>query len=259
MQHRYVGDVGDFAKYSLLRTLAECESELQLGVLWYLFPDESHNGDGRHVSYLNEPGFQARDPELHAQLKDLVVSGKRSIAAIEEGNILNRAKFFSEGVAVNGPPGVRLSHRREWFANGLKALGNCDLVFFDPDNGIETSSLKKSDYRAGKYVFWDEIADFWSAGASLVIYNHLNRTAPAAIQTSRLLAAFSDRLPNIGFSTPLLFRRGSCRHLWVIAQPRHSDILRARIISFLGRGWHRDTDCEFNVTRPFNEVSARAR
>ncbi len=245
MQHRYVGDVGDFAKYSLLRALTDCRNDLQLGVLWYLFPDENHNGDGRHISYLNEPTFQARDPALHAQLENLVTSGKRSVAAVEESDILRGARFFSDVVAIEGPPSVRLSHRREWFAEGLQAFTNCDLVFFDPDNGVETRSLKKSDYRAGKYVFWNEIEDVWATGASLVVYNHLNRTAPAATQTAHLLSAFSDRLPNIGFSAPLLFRRGSCRHLWVIAQPRHADVLRARITTFLGSGWHRDTDCEF--------------
>ena len=40
MQNKYVGDVGDFGKYGLLRRLA-CpeftESPLSLGVIWYLF------------------------------------------------------------------------------------------------------------------------------------------------------------------------------------------------------------------------------
>ena len=40
MQNKYVGDIGDFGKYVLLRRLA-CpeftESPLSLGVIWYLF------------------------------------------------------------------------------------------------------------------------------------------------------------------------------------------------------------------------------
>jgi hypothetical protein len=50
MQDRYVGDVGDFGKYGLLRSLA---ADLSLGVVWYLGPEESHNADGKHIGYLN--------------------------------------------------------------------------------------------------------------------------------------------------------------------------------------------------------------
>ena len=38
MQDRYVGDIGDFGKYGLLRAL--CGRDLYLGVVWYLIPDE---------------------------------------------------------------------------------------------------------------------------------------------------------------------------------------------------------------------------
>jgi len=52
MQDRYVGDIGDYLKLSILRTLSP---GYRLGVAWWLFPDEAHNGDGRHVDYLNRP------------------------------------------------------------------------------------------------------------------------------------------------------------------------------------------------------------
>ena len=45
MQDQYVGDIGDFGKYGLLRHLtgmrgdAAPEDALRLGVVWYLFPD----------------------------------------------------------------------------------------------------------------------------------------------------------------------------------------------------------------------------
>ena len=46
MQNRYAGDVGDFGKLGLLRQLTS--SQLDIGVNWYLAPDESHN------AYLHE-------------------------------------------------------------------------------------------------------------------------------------------------------------------------------------------------------------
>ena len=48
MQNRYVGDVGDFGKYALLRRIGK--AGLSLGVNWYLTPDESHNSNGKYTS-----------------------------------------------------------------------------------------------------------------------------------------------------------------------------------------------------------------
>ena len=62
MQDRYAGDVGDFVKLGLLRALSP---ERRLGVAWYRFPDEDHNGDGRHISYLEQSDrFGALDPDF---------------------------------------------------------------------------------------------------------------------------------------------------------------------------------------------------
>ncbi len=52
MQNRYVADIGDYLKLGILRALLP---GYRLGVAWWLFPDESHNQDGRHVGYLQRP------------------------------------------------------------------------------------------------------------------------------------------------------------------------------------------------------------
>ena len=43
MQNRYVGDIGDYLKLGILRALSP---GYRLGVAWWLFPDEAHNGMG---------------------------------------------------------------------------------------------------------------------------------------------------------------------------------------------------------------------
>ena len=77
MQNRYVGDVGDFGKYGLLRALCRPSGAenrpLRLGVVWYLTTDETHNNDGRHIGYLeptpkNLRDFRACDPDLYDTL-----------------------------------------------------------------------------------------------------------------------------------------------------------------------------------------------
>lgn len=242
MQDRYAGDAGDYAKYALLKALAIGEAPLTLGVLWYLFPDEGHNGDGRHTSYLQRPELATRDPDVHAALATLVANGQRSVAAVEKSRILpETTRYFSACVAAQGRPSERAEQRTAWFAQGLRKMAPAEIVFFDPDNGIETPALDKRGMKAGKYAFWSEIEATWAAGKSLVVYNHLNRTAPALAQTNRLHGQFAARLARAAIM-PLLFRRGSCRHLWVIAQPDHHRGLKAKIAAFLHRGWSADTD-----------------
>src|SRR5216683_913140 len=102
MQDRYVGDVGDFAKYALLRGLAGAPGEepIRLGVVWCLFPNESHNKDGRHVSYLRRSEFADLDSELHRALSDIVNLGQRRISAITNGGILPPGTVFCDAVVV---------------------------------------------------------------------------------------------------------------------------------------------------------------
>ena len=58
MQDQYVGDIGDFGKYGLLRHLTGIQTPrlktLRLGVVWYLFPDGGNN-DGKFTKYLCNP------------------------------------------------------------------------------------------------------------------------------------------------------------------------------------------------------------
>ena len=52
MQNRYIGDIGDFAKYGLIRAITGIQ---KIGIAWYLYPDESHNKGGRRIGYLDKP------------------------------------------------------------------------------------------------------------------------------------------------------------------------------------------------------------
>lgn len=93
MQNRYAGDIGDFAKLGLLRALS---ANLRLGFAWYLYPDEGHNEDGRHIAYLDEPmAWKGLDPELFASFGNIVRSGDRTVAAIERANLFDEATFHS--------------------------------------------------------------------------------------------------------------------------------------------------------------------
>lgn len=104
MQNRYAGDIGDFGKLGLLRRLRQ--TGLSIGVNWYLTPDETHNGDGRHVGYLKNDMFRACDEQLWSALGQIVKSGNRQVCELESAGIL-QGTFYSRmldftGARLNG-------------------------------------------------------------------------------------------------------------------------------------------------------------
>lgn len=62
--------------------------------------------------------------------------------------------------------------REAWRDGLLRAAKEADLVFLDPDNGIEVPSKPVGRKGSSKYVTWDEIEGLWNAGSSLLIYQH---------------------------------------------------------------------------------------
>jgi hypothetical protein len=143
MQNMYVGDIGDYGKYGLLRAIMPSVS--RLGIVWYLVPDENHLNDGRHTDYLSKLKYIDCDQELFSVLKDIVFSGNRSISKIEQSSIFpTQTTFYSgylsyDGLKANTPIGRqhRDFRRKIWLNNALETVSDCDAVFLDPDNGIE--------------------------------------------------------------------------------------------------------------------------
>ncbi|MCP2082229.1 UNVERIFIED_ORG: hypothetical protein J2W74_003415 [Methylorubrum zatmanii] len=243
MQDRYVGDVGDFGKYALLRKLAAgARDRLQLGVIWYRYPNETHNGDGRHVAYLDNAAYAALDPGLHMGLAQLVKSGQRAIEAVERSGILPDDTLYygrsTAGLLGDGSmPRRRTSYRSDWLVGALEATASANLVFLDPDNGIASPVASRDGPKAGKYAFLEELAAFWGRGQSLVVYHHLNRTAPHAAQVSALATRLSGMLGLSARVCPVVLRRGSCRVFWVVAQPNHAARLADGVTAFAEVGW----------------------
>ena len=119
----------------------------------------------------------------------------------------------------------------------MVATSGADLVFFDPDNGVEVKSAPKGSAKAGKYFFWDELEEFWLRGQSLLVYHHLNRTAKAPVQIAELGATLRLRLSLTRPPMPLLFRRGSARVFWLVLTDDLAAVLERRVTRMLESGW----------------------
>lgn len=171
MQDRYAGDVGDFVKLGLLRALSPGR---RLGVAWYRYPDESHNEDGRHITYLDQADkYQHLDPTLFNHLRN-VVKEARSINSLLP--VLEYAVSFDEYVDSSSVlPRDRRDWRAAWFERAMQQLSGCDLVFADPDNGIiDDDDRRKGRAKFGKQMPLAEVQRL-AKGRCAVIYHHNTR------------------------------------------------------------------------------------
>ncbi len=179
MQDAYVGDIGDFAKYGLLRAIC---GERRLGVAWYLHPSPEqtagqHVGDGRHTKYLSDSeSWRGLDPQLFETLGGLVRGAKRSIEAIEDSGLLGEAVFANELLDIRGVPFAdRGPWRERWFQGVRRKLEESDLVFADPDNGLyPDESFDPTQPVSAKRIPVTEV-DQLADGRPAVIYHHNTR------------------------------------------------------------------------------------
>jgi len=95
--------------------------------------------------------------------------GLRNVSEIQDSDILPLCSFFSE--LVPDEHDARAAYRE----GAIDSARGCDLVFFDPDNGIEVESKRHGRRDSSKYLYWQEIEDFWKARHSLLIYQHFPR------------------------------------------------------------------------------------
>lgn len=174
MQDRYAGDIGDYVKLSLLRYLGRGQ---RLGVAWYLHPDEGHNSDGKHVSYLHEPGkWRDLDPTLFDTLEQIVRNNnRRSVEALQRAEILE-ATFAKEPIKTEQLEAQKRSEwRSDWFARVLDRLSGCDLIFADPDNGlVDDKPDRRKQKKFGKQLPLCEVMEL-AESRSAIVYHHNTR------------------------------------------------------------------------------------
>jgi hypothetical protein len=244
MQNRYVGDVGDFGKYGLLRWLLVDDHgtlQLRLAVLWYLVQDETHNNDGGHTSYLSKSStaLSRCDPVLFSQLQQ-VVARERAVSAVERSDILpSGTRFHSSRLVYERADtmAVRKLKRQEWFRQAGKCAAGADLVFLDPDNGLQCNSVTRYSRTGVKYAYYSDITSLGTPTTSLLLYHHLSRQGTAAEQIVRHADALATSVPNDYRIAALRFRRGSARVFFVATAPRHQDHVAGRLGAFMRSPW----------------------
>lgn len=262
MQDRYTGDIGDFGKYGLLRYILD-RSDMTLGINWYLVPDEVHNDDGRHIAYLldekqNHKEYRSCDPDLYDILygivrpvrkdrRNIFSKGIRRVDRIEKSRVFNKdqVSFYNERLSPE-------MDRNDWFSRGLEKLKKCDVLFLDPDNGLEVKSHSKGSSKSVKYVYYDEVLKGLSHKNSLMIYQHRDRTSQKKfhkkiwVLAEKIKAAYPDcDLFSIRFN------RYSVREFVFVLQKNHSMVKNTITGNFLKSEWGKGKNPHFTFSEQF--------
>jgi hypothetical protein len=253
MKDQYVGDIGDFMKYGLLRAVCHPQEPdgyptLKLGVIWYLFPDLEMNNDGQflhHLEHSRKRDYHSCDPDLHQLLTQIISDEARCIASIRERKVLPDSTVFYETPLSffempSGTPKAieaRLLHRTYWLQAAYEAVQSCDIVFVDPDNGLEVDSIKRHHNFGPKFVFYDELLPLMQQGKSLVIYQHKNRSGSVQDQIRTRVKHFKEKLGYGGDTFSLYFGTSGGRIFFILPTPAHSEIIGNRLNAFQQSLW----------------------
>ena len=167
MKNQYFGDMYDYIKYGLLRQLSSC-GNISTAVCWMLTQKDDRR-DGHRVNYLKDPAsWRAFDPPVFDCLRAAILDRKeRNIRTIEESGLLPNTSFYSSLLTDES------EERRRFFDGFLEFSRGRDLVFFDPDNGLEVKSVKYGRKGASRYLYLREVSQSFSAGHSLLVYQHM--------------------------------------------------------------------------------------
>lgn len=180
VKHQYVGDISDYRKYALLRALSSGGAN-SIGVCWMLTPDDG-GSDGGKLAYLGQPErFRHFDPELFDILAHAASElDRRRLQTIEDSGAIPGAAYFNETLPDD------VAGRAVFMSRCASQVHDAEPVFFDPENGLEVS-LPKGRKNSSKYLYLDEVAAFYEAGKSLLIYQHFPRVERSVFMASRLL------------------------------------------------------------------------
>lgn len=199
MKNQYFGDINDYRKYGLLRAL--CGDELSLAVCWMLTADDG-SADGRRLEYLDRPLlYRPLDPPLFDLLQEAVLrDADRRVARVESSNLLPGAAFHSDLLTDDA------AEREGYFRTAMRCASGQDLLFFDPDNGLEVKSIPPDSRGSCKYLYHAEFAAAWKVGHSLLVYQHFPRVdrrkylrklaekTMAALGAKRMVAAWTSHV-----------------------------------------------------------------
>jgi hypothetical protein len=211
MKDQYFGDVNDFRKYSLLLSLSG-GGALRTGVCWMLTPPDGRS-DGSALFYLLQPErYRHLAPDLFDLMhRAVLVEQDRRVARFECASLLPNAVFHSQLL------GDARDARTAYFATAARLFRDAEWVFFDPDNGLEVTSVAIGRKNSSKFLYWQEVEATFHGGKSVLVYQHFPRTP----RDNYIRGLCSAMFARIGAARVLSFRTPHVVFL-LVPQARHA-------------------------------------
>ena len=236
MQDRFVGDIGDFGKYRLLRVLTgiypEAVPRLSLGVVWYRNVEESPKprSPAKDAGYLDKADrFRDCDPVLFDALDEIVASGERNLRVLERSGLLGGMAVHGQTVTVPKDADAR----KQWANRALEAVGDSAVVFVDPDVGLAPATAKNSPAHARLA----EIKPVVERAQTLVIYQSFGRSGKHPQQMARWMKSLPRAFSFEGIVRILRFRPCSPRAFIILPAAEHADLIDERLAKMLDGPW----------------------
>ena len=230
MKNKFFGDIRDYRKYGLLRILSGGK-RASAAICWMLTPD------GRLAT---KTDYLFRDKTWHhntcwhfderlfdALHRAVIVDRERIVVRAEHPDILDPSVFCFHKELLRDA----VNKRRECFHRFLDSCEGRDLIFFDPDNGLEVKSVPAGRKGSSRYLYYDELARAFNRGHSILVFQFFMMKVPEDVINERTDQIFDrldvDRIAC--FKTPAVV-------FFLIPQPKHLDEMKQRSEQ-IGRVW----------------------
>lgn len=218
MQIEQIGGVGDFGKFALLRHLTK---DRRLAVCWYLTGERGPTRDrDRHFDYLRRPDdFRHFAPEVFDKLVEFDGGSRALIDPLTE---LHMSRMLENAVFLRQRVPREMSLRQQWLDSLVESVRGANVVFLDPDAGIQGKRLAPS------HVALEEIAALRLPDRALII-GHQQSGRRSEVKF------ISDQMRSVGCDTVEIIRlRLVASRFYVIAD--HDSTITELIATFV-RKW----------------------
>ena len=220
--------IGDVI-YSLLKAFAD--AGVRVGVNWYLTENDGSN-DGKFTRYLQDGSLRKLSPDVFDAMSTIVLKPDKSVMDVQNSGVIPDAIFYADLLKPTGSPENRKQKRIAWFQKSLHELSEAELIFMDPDNGLQESN-EASKLGAEKYVLPDEVERYFREGCNVVYYCHKGRrTLPQWMSYKSLMF---QRIPEAKPAI-LTYHKGTQRSYVFLIHEADFVCYREMIDSFLV-GW----------------------
>jgi hypothetical protein len=127
-----------------------------------------------------------------------VTTGARHIRSLEAALAGLDVRFAGNAIPIDCAPSQRPSARDAWFRQVLRAMEGAELVFVDPDNGLEPASYRETLASSAKSIRISEVKRLAEDGRSVLVYHHQTRRKGGHLEEIRYWA---NNLRSQGFKT----------------------------------------------------------